>query len=137
VQKRLPLALDVVIFILLALMASYQLISASYHELAGIILSGLLLIHFCLHGAWLKSRRQRFASLGALERVRFSLDLLMLLLVVTAGVSGVLISRALYLWEVRPVPAWVMYAHPYVGFSLMACVAAHLTVVLVLIFRKR
>ena len=131
-QKRLPLALDVVIFVLLALMASYQLISSSYHELVGVILAGLLLIHFFLHGAWLKSRLRRFALLDTLERARFLLDLGMLLIVVLAGISGVLISRALYLWEVRPVPAWVMtWAHPALGFLLMGCVVVHLVLVLV------
>lgn len=127
-QKRLPLTLDVVILVMAALMVNYQLIAASYHEMAGIGLCGLFLTHFALHSAWALRRLRRFGHERRGLTLRLILDLLLLVLVLGTGVFGVLTSRTLGLWSVRPVGFWAVALHESLGGSLLCLLIVHAAV---------
>ncbi|MCL2654468.1 MAG: hypothetical protein FWD65_02040 [Coriobacteriia bacterium] len=125
-SKRLLLALDLVLLVMLGLMAGYQLVSAAYHELAGIVLCGLFILHFALHSAWISAKLRRFGLETPLVKGRWLLDGALLFVVLSLGVSGILISRTLRLWTVRPVPLWVVGAHHALGFLLVGLAVIHL-----------
>ena len=96
--RTLRLALDAVMLVLLTLMYQKQVISLSFHEVGGLALIGLLVIHL-LVGARKAGATMRgvFAkNTPGLVRARYIVDTLLLLSFITVGISGVLISKVVF-----------------------------------------
>lgn len=88
------LALDLLLFALLVLMYQKRLISMEFHEIGGLVLFGLFLVHKALNWKWPR------AALGAVLRkgrvtAAMVVDALLLLSMTAVLVTGLLISKTL------------------------------------------
>ena len=87
------LALDFVLFALLVLMYQKRLISMEFHEIGGLVLFGLFLVHKALNWKWLR------AAAAGLRKGRVTaamvVDALLLLSMTAVLVTGLLISKTL------------------------------------------
>ncbi len=102
-QKRvLKLALDAVMLILLVLMYKKQVISMSFHEIGGLALIGLYVIHHIINARWIGASTKRLFSKGTsgLVRARYIVDVLLLVAFLTVGITGILISEVVFSFHV-------------------------------------
>ena len=87
------LALDLVLFALLVLMYQKRLISMEFHEIGGLVLFGLFLVHKALNWKWLR------AAAAGLRKGRVTaamvVDALLFLSMTAVLVTGLLISKTL------------------------------------------
>lgn len=96
--RVLKLLLDAVMLVLLALMYQEQVVSMAFHEIGGLALIGLFLIHHLLNAKWIgATTRHLFAKgMSGLVRARYLVDALLLLAFLTVGITGVLISKVVF-----------------------------------------
>ena len=97
-SRALKLALDAVMLILLVLMYKKQVISMSFHEIGGLALIGLFVIHHLLNARWIGAVSKRLFTKGTLGmvRARYIVDVLLLIAFLTIGVTGILINKTLF-----------------------------------------
>jgi uncharacterized membrane protein YgcG len=98
-QKRiLKLVLDAVMLILLVLMYKKQVISISFHEIGGLALIGLFIIHLLINAKWIGAVTKHLFSktISAHVRACFIVDALLLVAFLTVGITGVLISKVVF-----------------------------------------
>ena len=97
-SRALKLALDAIMLILLVLMYKKPVISMQFHEIGGLALIGLFVIHHIVNARWIGSATKRFFRKGTpgMVRARFIVDALLLVAFLTVGVTGVLINKTLF-----------------------------------------
>ncbi len=102
-KRILKLTLDAVLFVLLALMYRKQVISITFHEIGGLALIALFILHHLVNGKWIAAVTKRLFAreTGALARARYCVDALLLLDFLAVGVSGILISEVLFSFGMR------------------------------------
>ncbi|MEA4939494.1 MAG: DUF4405 domain-containing protein [Christensenella sp.] len=96
--RILKLILDAVMLILLVLMYKKQVISMEFHEIGGLALIGLFLIHHLVNARWIGAVTRRLFAKGmpGLVRARYIVDALLLVAFLAIGVTGVLISKVVF-----------------------------------------
>jgi len=97
--KRIgKLVLDAVMLVLLVLMFRKQAVSLAFHEIGGLALIGLFLLHHLLNGKWIAAMTMRLFSkeTGGLARASYIVDALLLIAFLTVGVTGVLMSEVVF-----------------------------------------
>ena len=96
--RALKLVFDVIMLILLVLMYKKQVISMSFHEIGGLALIGLFIIHHLVNARWIGSATMRFFRKGTPGRVRarYLVDALLLVAFLTIGITGILINKTLF-----------------------------------------
>ncbi len=96
--RILKLVLDAVMLILLVLMYKKQVISMEFHEIGGLALIGLFVIHHFVNAKWIGAVTRRLFAKGTpgLVRARYIVDVLLLIAFLAVGVTGVLISKVVF-----------------------------------------
>ena len=102
-RRLLKLILDVIMLVLLVLMYRKQVISLSFHEIGGLALIGLFLIHHLANAKWIRAATRKLFCKGTsgLVRARYIVDALLLLAFLAVGVTGVLISKVVFSFHVQ------------------------------------
>ena len=90
--------LDAVMLLLLVLMYDKNAISMSFHEIGGLFLLGLFVIHLLFNGKWISAVTKRLFGKQTPGKVRlgYCVDALLLVAFAFIGVSGVFISKELF-----------------------------------------
>jgi uncharacterized membrane protein len=96
-KNRVKFLLDIIMGILLFAMYSKNAVNMSFHEIGGLAVCGLFLIHKGLNWNWIVSITKRFfdKSLPSKTRVGYFVDLLLLVSMVFIAVSGIMISKTI------------------------------------------
>ena len=96
--RVLKIALDAVMLVLLVLMYKKQVISLSFHEIGGLALIGLFVIHNLLNARWIGATTRKIFSKATpgMVRARYIVDVLLLVSFLTVGITGVLINKTLF-----------------------------------------
>ncbi len=96
--RALKLALDAVMLVLLVLMYRKQVISMAFHEIGGLALIGLFVIHNLINGRWITATTRKLFAKGTpgMVRARYIVDALLLIAFLTVGITGVLINKTLF-----------------------------------------
>lgn len=96
--RILKLVLDAIMLVLLVLMYKKQVISMEFHEIGGLSLIGLFLIHHLVNAKWIGAVTRRLFAKGTpgLVRARYIADALLLVAFLAIGVTGVLISKVVF-----------------------------------------
>ncbi|MBN1777804.1 MAG: DUF4405 domain-containing protein [Clostridiales bacterium] len=98
VKNRIKLALDVVMLVVLLLMYKKDVLGLGFHEIGGIALCGLFIIHKLLSGKWILVVTGKLFSKKTAWRCKLNwlIDFLQLLCFAYILVSGILISKVLF-----------------------------------------
>ena len=102
-QKRSwKLIFDAVMLVLLILMYRKQVISLTFHEVGGLALVGLVVIHLLFNARWIGAVTKHLfsKSTGIHARACYIVDALLLLALLTVGITGVLISKVVFSFHV-------------------------------------
>ncbi len=96
--RVLKLALDAVMLVLLVLMYKKQVISMAFHEIGGLALIGLFVIHHLVNAKWIGATTKRlFAKTTPwLVRTRYIVDALLLVAFLAIGITGIFISKEVF-----------------------------------------
>ena len=96
--RALKLTLDAVMLVLLVLMYRKQVISLQFHEIGGLALIGLFVIHNLVNGRWITATTKKLFSKStpAMVRARYIVDTLLLVAFLAVGITGVLINKTLF-----------------------------------------
>jgi len=96
--RIIKLILDACMITLLALMYQLRVVSIAFHEIGGLALLGLFLIHLLLSARWIRACTSRCFVKGTagMVRARYIIGSLLLLSFLTVGVTGALISRVVF-----------------------------------------
>ena len=113
------LLLDLVMLVGLASLYSDKAISMAYHEIGGLVLGGVFLLHLVFNFRWIKRVFVKVFSRGVLWRTRILALVDVLLLVSWAMVilSGAFISKVVF--SLRVMGQWKMYHFFFSGLSLI------------------
>lgn len=121
-KNILKISLDAVMAALLVLLANSHAISLVFHEIAGLFLFGLFIIHCLLNRKWVISITANFFSKSIAPRVRFGyiVDLLLLVSFVLIIISGISTSQVLFpsMAQVKDSP-WRSVHHFCAALSLI------------------
>ena len=97
-KRMLKLSLDVIMLVLLVLMYRKQVISMAFHEIGGLALIGLFVIHHLVNAKWIGAVTRKLfrKDTSGVVRARYIVDVLLLLAFLAVGVTGVLISKVVF-----------------------------------------
>lgn len=90
--------LDIIMVLLLTLMYNKSSISMGFHEIGGLVIFGLFLVHKFLNIAWIVEISQKIFGKGIPFKIRFSyiVDSLFLGAIIIVILSGIMISKVLF-----------------------------------------
>ena len=96
--RALKLTLDAIMLVLLVLMYRKQVISMEFHEIGGLALIGLFIVHHLINMRWIGAATKTLFAKGtsAMVRARYLVDVLLLVAFLAVGVTGVLINKTLF-----------------------------------------
>lgn len=97
-KNLLKFILDLCMIIVLALMYNKMSISMSFHEIGGLALLGVMLIHILLNGKWVITITKKIfnKSLPAKVRLGYIINTLLLISFALIGISGIFISKVVF-----------------------------------------
>ena len=97
-KNTIKYLLDAVMLLFLVLMYNKNAISMSFHEIGGLFLIGLCVIHLLFNGKWISAVTKRLFSKQTPAKIRlgYCVDALLSVAFALIGVSGVLISKELF-----------------------------------------
>jgi hypothetical protein len=126
-KNIVKIVLDVIMAILLLLMYSKNAISMSFHEVGGLAVCGLFLIHKGLNWKWIVgvSKRLFDKSLPAKTRLGYIVDFLLLVAMTFIAVSGIMISKTLFISVARGGGFWKM-GHYFSSAAAIILVGIHI-----------
>lgn len=113
------LLLDLILLVGLATFYSDKIISMSYHEIGGLVLFGLFVLHLIFNYKWIRNVFVKLFSRKMLLRTRILclLDVLLLLSWVMVIVSGACISKVVF--SFRVMGSWKMLHFFFAALSLI------------------
>ena len=85
--------LDILMLLVVLTLFNKQLISMKYHEVAGIVLLALMILHIAVNIRIAAAMCKKFLKVPAAIKVGLAVDILLLLCFAGLGISEVLISR--------------------------------------------
>ena len=102
-KRLLKLTLDAIMLVLLVLMYKKQVISLAFHEIGGLALIGLFVIHHLVNAKWIGSVTRKLFSKDTpgVVRARYIVDVLLLLAFLAIGVTGILISKVVFSFHIQ------------------------------------
>lgn len=92
------LVLDLILLILMILLYQKNIISMSFHEIGGLVLFALFIIHLLFNGKWIKSITKRLfdKSVPIKTRISYILNVLLVICWSLVIISGIFISKVVF-----------------------------------------
>ena len=92
------LGFDLILLILMILLYKKNIISMSFHEIGGLILFGLFVIHLLFNRKWIKSITKRLfdKSIPIKTRISYILNILLVICWSLVIISGIFISKVVF-----------------------------------------
>ena len=94
-KQKFKLALDIIMLLLSVTFFNKSLISLSYHEIAGLILIGIFVLHIVINTKMISAMCKKFVKVPAEIKVGVVVDLLLILCFAWIGISGIMISKTI------------------------------------------
>lgn len=97
-KNLLKLSLDFCMVIVLVLMYNKMSISMTFHELGGLILIGVMLIHVLINRKWVAVVTKKLfnKSIPVKTKLGYVINVLLLISFLLIGISGIFISKTLF-----------------------------------------
>lgn len=107
-KNTIKIILDVLLLLAVGLFYSKNTISMKFHEVGGLVLCGVFLIHISLNIPWLKAvpRRLLDKNLPAKTKIGFAINLLLVICFAVIALSGVMISKTILTGISGQSPYW-------------------------------
>lgn len=94
-KQNFKLALDIIMLLLSVTFFNKSLISLSYHEIAGLILIGIFVLHIVINLKAISVMCRKFVKVPAETKAGVVVDFLLILCFAWIGISGIMISKTI------------------------------------------
>jgi uncharacterized protein with FMN-binding domain len=107
-KNLFKLVFDLILLVLFGTLYHVSEVNLALHEIAGLVLFALFAVHLLYNWKWIASVGKRFFTKACQPKLRFQywMNVLLLLVFVAVGVSGVLCSVVVFPREVLPSALW-------------------------------
>lgn len=107
-KNFIKIILDILMFVLLILMFNKNVISMSFHEVGGLIVCGLFLIHMGLNRKWILGISKRIfdKSLSGKTRLGYIVNAMLFIFTALIAISGIMISKTIFGFQTRSGVFW-------------------------------
>lgn len=136
-KNVLKLVLDFCMVITLTLMYNKMVINLTFHELGGLILIGVMLIHVLINWKWVAviSKRLYNKTIPLKTKLGYLINTLLLIAFLLIGLSGIMISKILFQISVNSEIPWKTIHYSASSFALIL-IGIHLGLHTQFIFNK-
>ena len=127
-KLKFKILTDLALTALFALEIAGTLLPTAFHEIAGLALAALLLVHFALNAGWIGKALRRSGRAGASERDKALLaaDIVLAVGSAVSTVSGLLVSQVVTGLALGGAMSWLHGAASYASFgALLVHIAMH------------
>ena len=124
-MNKLRLVVDITMFILTFFLMNVNLIPPLWHEIFGIIISFLIIIHLILNFKWIKNITKNIRKVKNKTRVLYAVDILTFFSYLITIVIGILISISIFNFPTSYNP-YLMLTHHITGRLSLSLMLLHL-----------
>lgn len=124
-QRRLKIILDIILFLMSLTIFSKQLISMRYHEIAGLLMIVLIILHIALNIKTVKGMCKKFIKVPVTVKAGLITDILLLVCFALIGISGILISHTI-LTEISSDNMFFKLSHMFAGGLSVILLGIHI-----------
>lgn len=127
-MKYKKIILDILTTIIIILLMDNDIIGLPLHEILGIVILFLFLIHKIFNWAWIKNITLNLFSkkIPIKTKIMYVLDLLLLVLIILNTLSGIFISQILFTYfNSENISLW-SNLHHFFAYSFLVVIAIHL-----------
>ena len=134
-MKILKLIIDILLLIVTFLLVNMDITGHLYHEILGIAMVILLLVHIVANWNWVKSVTKNFKKVNKKTKAMYITNALTMIIYCMAIVFGIIISHELFKFETSSNYKLVI-THIILGRLAIVIMLLHLGVNLDIIFKK-
>ncbi|MBQ7170323.1 MAG: hypothetical protein IJR63_10530 [Synergistaceae bacterium] len=98
-KRRYRLVLDAVMMMLVALLYRKNVISLAFHEVAGLALGILFIVHIAFNRKWIAAVSRNFKSTSGHVKALAVVNVLLLVSWAAAIITGILISKKVFAFD--------------------------------------
>ena len=122
-MRNKRLVLDVAMIVVISTLYSKNIISLAYHEIVGLALCLLFLVHIVFNRKWISAVSHDWTNMNARTKMNAVIDILLLVSWVMVMVTGVLISKKIFHFEFSGI--WIRL-HFFTGAVALILTGIHL-----------
>lgn len=97
-KRKFKILLDIIMLLMMLTLFSKQFISMKYHEIAGLVLIAVIIIHIVVNIKTVTAMCKKFIKIPLAVKAGLIIDILLLLCFTALAISGVLISHTILTW---------------------------------------
>lgn len=94
-KRKFKTVLDVIMILMMLTFYNKRLISMNYHEVAGLILIALVIIHIVINGKMIAAMSKNFIKIPGTAKAGLIVDILLIICFVWLGISGIFSSHTI------------------------------------------
>lgn len=124
-MKKLKIVIDILLFIATVLLFEIELIGNLNHEILGIALSILIIVHIALNFKWVKQVTKNLKNVKIKTKIMYVTNIFTLLIYLGAIACGILISDQLFKFHMSS-NLYIVLAHLILGRLAISIMLVHL-----------
>lgn len=126
-KSIIKILLDIILTVLFVSFFSYKLIGGKFHEIVGLGILFLFLVHILLNYKWVVNVGKKLFSKKLKFKTRFGycVDILLLISMLTIAITGVLISKTVLISVTSNNAAMVKTLHKSASYLTLGLVGVH------------
>ena len=95
-KRKYKILLDIIMLLMTLTLFSKQFFGMKYHEIAGLVLVGIIFVHICINIKMVSAMCKNFIKIPIGLKTGLIVDILLLICFLWLGLSGVLISHTIF-----------------------------------------
>lgn len=124
-KQKFKMILDIIMFLMMLTLFSKQLIGMQYHEVAGLILIALIIIHIAVNIRTAADMCKKFIKIPGAIKTGLVVDILLLFCFALLGISGILISHTI-LTQIASDHSFFKMSHMFAGGLSVILLGVHI-----------
>lgn len=134
-MKKFKIIIDILLFIITILLFDIELIGNLNHEILGISISVLIVIHIILNFKWIKQVTKNLTKTNTKTKIMYVVDIFTMLIYLVSIICGILISNKIFNFH-NSSNLGLMLTHIIAGRLAIIIMFIHLGLHLDRIFKK-
>ena len=134
-MRILKIIVDILLFLDTALLTSIDYFGSFWHEVLGISMAILIIIHLILNGKWIINVTKSLKKVNTKTKIQYFIDVLTMIIFFGAIICGIMISRDIFKLPTRS-NAQIIITHLIFGRLALIIMLIHLGLHLDRIFAK-
>lgn len=123
-NSKIRLIVDISMFILTFLLMNVNFISPLWHEIFGITITLLIIIHLILNFKWIKNITKNIKKVKSQTKILYAVDILTFFSYFVTIVAGILISTSIFNFKTSYNP-YLMFIHHITGRLSLSLMLVH------------